>query len=83
MTTKEGIEIDFGTRTISKINTSRMVALPHEALSNLSNAKMDEMQKVNVQLVQDKDGDRYIKLSPLSEAEIVAQGVKARAGRRK
>lgn len=53
--------IDFGERTITDQNFSRVCVLPKTALANCG---MEENMKVNVQLVQDKKG-RYIKLSPV------------------
>jgi len=56
---------DFGTRAISNQNFSKMIALPKTALANCS---QEEIARVNVQLVQDKE-DKYIKLTPLSKEE--------------
>jgi hypothetical protein len=53
---------DFGNRTISSQNFSKIVALPKTALINCG----IESSMVNVKLVQD-NGERYIKLTPLSE----------------
>jgi len=50
---------DFGNRTISTQNFSRIVALPKTALINCGM----EGTMVNVKLVQDK-GEKYIKLTP-------------------
>ncbi len=55
---------DFGNRTISSQNFSKIVTLPKTALTNCGK----EATKVNVKLVQD-NGERYIKLTPMSEKE--------------
>ncbi len=56
---RKGIETDFGNRTISDQNFSRIVALPKTALMNCGNPV-----KVNVKLVQKGDA-KYIKLTPI------------------
>ena len=53
---------DFGNRTISSQNFSKIVALPKTALINCG----IEATMVNVKLVQEK-GERYIKLSPANK----------------
>jgi len=55
----EPMVTDFGNRTISSQNFSKIVALPKIALTNCG----IEATSVNVKLVQDK-GERYIKLTP-------------------
>jgi len=55
------IETDFGIRTISNQNFSKMVALPKTALKNCSN---DKILKVNVKLVQN-NGEKFLKLTPV------------------
>ena len=57
----EFIETDFGTRTISSQNFSKIVALPKQALANCGS---DKNMKVNVRLVQGK-GERFLKLTPI------------------
>ena len=56
------VVIDFGIRTISNQNFSKMVALPKSALANLGN----DVQRVNVELVQEKD-EKFIKLTPADQ----------------
>ena len=56
---------DFGDRTISSQNFSKIVALPKTALTNCG---AGETAKVNVKLVQDK-GERYIKLTPVCQTK--------------
>lgn len=63
---QEPMVTDFGTRTISTQNFSRIVALPKTALTNCGK----ESTKVNVKLVQ-QDGERFIKLTPIAEREVV------------
>jgi len=59
LTSDAELEIDFGNRTISDQNFSRIVALPKTALMNCGNPV-----KVNVMLVQEGD-TKYIKLTPI------------------
>lgn len=56
---------DFGNRTISSQNFSKIVALPKTALTNCGS---EETTKVNVKLVLD-NGERYIKLTPICQAK--------------
>lgn len=53
---------DFGNRTISSQNFSKIVALPKTALINCGM----ESTMVNVKLVQ-QDGEKYLKLTPIVE----------------
>ena len=55
---------DYGTRQISRQNFSRIVALPLTALRNIGDIK-----KVNVKLVQDENGEQFLKLSPIKNSE--------------
>lgn len=57
--------IDFGKRTISNQNFSKMVALPKQALANCGGEKA---KHVEVSLVQDKN-ERYLKLTPVCKRE--------------
>jgi len=59
LTSDTELEIDFGNRTISDQNFSRIVALPKTALMNCGNPV-----KVNVKLIQEGDA-KYIKLTPI------------------
>ena len=61
----EPIVTEYGTRKISNCNFSKLVALPKNALLNCGG---EDLKQVDVKLVQDK-GERYIKLTPLSEKE--------------
>ena len=53
--------IDFGKRTISNQNFSKMVALPKQALANCGG---EAAKHVDVSLVQDRN-ERYLKLRPI------------------
>jgi hypothetical protein len=64
VSTSEPMITDFGTRTISSQNFSKIVALPKTALTNCG----IEYKMVNVKLVQD-NGERYIKLTPICQAK--------------
>ena len=61
-TTLEPMVTRFGQRTIGRQNYSMIFCLPHQALANLGNPKMLE-----IELVQQQDGERFLKLSPISE----------------
>ncbi len=61
-TTLEPMITGFGKRTIGRQNYSAIFCLPHQALTNLGNPKMLE-----VELVQQQDGKRFLKLSPIAE----------------
>lgn len=54
------IVIDFGKRTISNQQSSRIVALPKTALLNLSEI---EFSKVRIRLVQ-QNGEKFLKITP-------------------
>ena len=56
---------DFGDRTISSQNFSKIVTLPKTALTNCG---AEETTKVNVKLVQD-NGEKYIKLTPICQTD--------------
>ena len=58
----ESMVTDFGNRTISSQNFSKIVALPKTALINCGM----EYSMVNVKLVQ-QDGEKYLKLTPIAE----------------
>ena len=58
---KGNVVIDFGERTVSNQNYSKMVALPKTALKNCTN---DKIMKVNVKLVQN-NGEKFLKLTPV------------------
>ena len=53
--------IDFGERTLNKMNFSKTICLPKQALKNLG---LTEDDSVKVELVQDDD-EKFIKLTPV------------------
>ena len=57
---------DFGNRTISSQNFSKIVALPKTALINCG----IESKMVNVKLVR-QDGEKFLKLTPIAEKKGV------------
>ncbi|AJW71037.1 hypothetical protein [Nitrosopumilus adriaticus] len=57
----EFIETKFGSRAVSDMNKSRVIALPKVALSNMCDNS--EPTRLEVSLVQ-KQGEQFIKLSP-------------------
>ena len=59
---KSPLVIDFGTRTVSTQNFSRIVALPKAALTNLGK----DVRQLNIELVQ-TDTEKFLKLTPFGE----------------
>jgi len=57
--------IDFGERTLNKMNFSKTICLPKQALKNLGLTDDDLMK---VELVQDED-EKFLKLTPVIEAD--------------
>ena len=53
--------IDFGERTLNKMNFSKTICLPKQALKNLD---LDEGDSLKVELVQDED-EKFLKLTPV------------------
>ena len=51
---------DFGDRKIVGQNFSKLVSLPKTALKNLGT----KATSLKIELVQEKNGEKYIKLSP-------------------
>lgn len=66
----EPTEIDFGLRTVTSQNFSKMVALPKQALANCGDGKT---MKVSVKLVKDKN-ETYLKLVPVCEPDREQEG---------
>ncbi len=56
----ESVVIDFGIRTISNQQCSKVVALPKIALSNLSDR---EFSKVSIKLIH-QQGEKFLKVTP-------------------
>ena len=57
--------IDFGERTLNKMNFSKTICLPKQALKNL---ELDEGDSLKVELVQDED-EKFLKLTPVIVAD--------------
>jgi len=57
--------IDFGERTLNKMNFSRTICLPKQALKNLD---LEEGDSLKVELIQDED-ERFLKLTPVFEED--------------
>jgi len=53
--------IDFGNRILNKMNFSKTICLPKQALKNL---ELDEGDSLKVELVQDED-EKFLKLTPV------------------
>jgi hypothetical protein len=60
------VVIDFGNRTVSRQNFSRIVALPKAALTNLGT----DVKTVNVSFVQE-NGEKYLKLKPVDKQTCI------------
>ena len=57
--------IDFGNRILNKMNFSKTICLPKQALKNL---ELDEGDSLKVELVQDED-EKFLKLTPVFEED--------------
>ena len=53
--------IDFGERTLNKMNFSKTICLPKQALKNLD---LEEGDSMKVELIQDDD-EKFLKLTPV------------------
>lgn len=62
------LEVDFGNRKIASQNFSKLVSIPKEALRGCGCNLEDKTLQLDVKLVQ-KDGERYIKLTPVCQME--------------
>ena len=62
---KKSFIIDFGNRILNKMNFSKTICLPKQALKNLD---LEEGDSLKVELVQDED-ERFLKLTPVFEEE--------------
>ena len=58
---KKSFIIDFGNRILNKMNFSKTICLPKQALKNLD---LDEGDSLKVELVQDED-EKFLKLTPV------------------
>ena len=57
--------IDFGERTLNKMNFSKTICLPKQALKNLD---LEEGDSMKVELIQDED-EKFLKLTPVIVAD--------------
>ena len=62
---KSSFIIDFGNRILNKMNFSKTICLPKQALKNLD---LEEGDSLKVELVQDED-ERFLKLTPVFEED--------------
>ena len=62
---KRSFIIDFGNRILNKMNFSKTICLPKQALKNL---ELDEGDSLKVELVQDED-EKFLKLTPVIVAD--------------
>ena len=62
---KKSFIIDFGNRILNKMNFSKTICLPKQALKNLD---LDEGDSLKVELVQDED-EKFLKLTPVIVAD--------------
>ena len=58
---KKSFIIDFGNRILNKMNFSKTICLPKQALKNLD---LEEGDSLKVELVQDED-EKFLKLTPV------------------
>ena len=62
---KKSFIIDFGDRILNKMNFSKTICLPKQALKNLGVIEGDSLK---VELVQDED-EKFLKLTPVFEED--------------
>ena len=62
---KKSFIIDFGNRILNKMNFSKTICLPKQALKNLD---LEEGDSLKVELVQDED-EKFLKLTPVIEED--------------
>ena len=62
---KKSFVIDFGNRILNKMNFSKTICLPKQALKNLD---LEEGDSLKVELVQDED-EKFLKLTPVIEED--------------
>ena len=62
---KKSFVIDFGIRILNKMNFSKTICLPKQALKNLD---LEEGDSLKVELVQDED-EKFLKLTPVIVAD--------------
>ena len=62
---KKSFIIDFGNRILNKMNFSKTICLPKQALKNLD---LEEGDSLKVELVQDED-EKFLILTPVIEED--------------
>jgi len=62
---KKSFIIDFGNRILNKMNFSKTICLPKQALKNLD---LEEGDSLKVELIQDED-EKFLKLTPVIVAD--------------
>ena len=62
---KKSFIIDFGNRILNKMNFSKTICLPKQALKNLD---LEEGDSMKVELIQDED-EKFLKLTPVIVAD--------------
>ena len=62
---KRSFIIDFGNRILNKMNFSKTICLPKQALKNLD---LEEGDSLKVELVEDED-EKFLKLTPVFEED--------------
>ena len=62
---KKSFIIDFGNRILNKMNFSKTICLPKQALKNLD---VEEGDSLKVELIQDED-EKFLKLTPVIVAD--------------
>ena len=67
---KKSFIIDFGNRILNKMNFSKTICLPKQALKNLD---LEEGDSLKVELVQDED-EKFLKLTPVIVADDEEEG---------
>ena len=57
--------VDFGTRALNRMNFSRTICIPKQAVENLD---LDETDLVKIEMVQDED-EKFLKITPVKDDE--------------
>ena len=57
--------VDFGTRALNRMNFSRTICIPKQAIKNLD---LDETDLVKIEMVQDED-EKFLKITPVNNDE--------------
>ena len=57
--------VDFGIRALNRMNFSRTICIPKQAIKNLD---LDETDEVKIEMVQDED-EKFLKITPVHNDE--------------